>query len=100
MALCASFTGYDPPGTAGPDRLGVYELGWPAPTETGYAVVYIGSGRIRDRLRAHFQSEKTWAVYRCEVTNSTKRARERERREQRRFLEDQGRLPRFNERVG
>lgn len=100
MPLNFPFTRYDPPETSGPDQIGVYELGWPASTNSGYAVVYIGSGRVRRRLRDHLHSGKTWCVYRCEITNSTSRARERERREQRRFENQYGRLPRFNHRIG
>lgn len=100
MPLSFPFTKYDPPETCGPDQIGVYELGWPAQTDSGYAIVYIGSGRIADRLYRHSRSEKTWAVYRCEITNSTRRARQRERRAQRRFVDRHGRLPRFNDRIG
>lgn len=100
VPLSFPFTTYDPPGTPGPDLIGVYELGWPAPTDSGYAVVYIGSGRIRQRLQEHNRSNKSWVAYRCEITNSTRRARQRERREQRRFRDFVGRLPKFNKQIG
>ena len=64
-----------------PTNKGVYELGRPAPTKTGYAIVYIGSGSIRRRLREHARNKDHWCVYRCEATNSTRRARQRERAE-------------------
>lgn len=100
MAINAPFTSYAPPDSSGPEAIGIYELGWSADTDTGYRVVYIGSGTISRRLRAHWNSEMTWAVYRCEITNCRRRARERERREQRRFLARHGRLPRFNKQIG
>lgn len=83
-----------------PTNKGVYELGRPAPTETGYAIVYIGSGSINRRLRDHSRKKDYWCVYRCEVTNSTQRARERERAEQRRFVEKKDRLPFYNKQIG
>lgn len=83
-----------------PDRVGVYELGRPAPTESGYKVVYIGSGRLVSRLRTHARSEKCWCVYRVEITASTRRARQRERVHQRRFRDREGRLPHYNDRIG
>ncbi len=100
MPLNNSFTTYDPPETAGPDRVGVYELGWPGDTDSGYVVVYIGSGDVRRRLRRHRRGEKTWAVYRCRLTGSRRRARQVERKHQRLFRSRHGRLPRFNSRVG
>ncbi len=100
MSLCFPFTTYDPEGPSGPDQIGVYELGWSGRSESGYKIVYIGSGRINNRLRSHYYSDKTWAVYRCEITNSTRRARQRERRELRRFERTHGRLPRFNLQIG
>lgn len=80
--------------------IGVYELGWPAPTDTGYATVYLGEGNIKDRLQAHARSDKTWAVYRCIVTNSKRRAKQIERRELIRYREEYGCLPRYNRRIG
>lgn len=100
MGLNAPFTTYNPPETTGPDQIGIYELGWSADTETGYRVVYIGSGKISRRLRTHWNSKKTWTVYRCEITNCRRRAHERERREQRRFIDHHDRLPRYNKQIG
>lgn len=98
MPIQQPFATYDP--DKPPDRVGVYELGRPAGTETGYKVVYIGSGRLRDRLRCHHRSGKSWCVYRVELTASTRRARQRERVHQRRFHDHEGRLPVYNDRVG
>lgn len=53
MPLKFSFTRYNPPATSGPDQIGISELGWSAPTVSGYGVVYIGSGRISSKLRNH-----------------------------------------------
>jgi len=98
MAIAQPFTGYELQKV--PDRVGVYELGRPAPTATGYKVVYIGSGRLPRRLRHHDRSGKHWSVYRVELTGSTRLARQRERVHQRRFLEREGRLPVYNDQVG
>ncbi len=98
MPLSQPFTTWQR--TKPPANKGVYELGRPAPTETGYAIVYIGSGNINRRLRDHSRNKDLWCVYRCEVTNSTQRARQRERAEQRRFIEKNGRLPFYNKRIG
>lgn len=99
MALSNAFTHWE--SGDGPDAIGVYELAWPAPTDTGYAVVYIGSGDIRRRLRAHARDpDKHWVAYRCRVTNCRRRARQIERREQRRFLDRHGRLPKYNHQIG
>ena len=95
MGLNSPFYGYEP--GDGPDQVGVYELG----IFGGDVVVYIGSGLIRDRLRAHAHSdEKQWQVYRCVVTNSRRRARQIERREQRRYVDRHDALPPYNERIG
>lgn len=83
-----------------PNQIGLYELGRPANTETGYGIVYIGSGRLKRRLRDHDRSDKSWFVYRCEITNCTRRARERERAELRKFKQRHGRLPTYNNRIG
>lgn len=98
MPIAQPFAVYRP--KKPPDRIGVYELGRPAPTSTGYKTVYVGSGRIAARLRTHARSDKQWCVYRVECTNSTRRARQRERVHQRRFRDREGRLPRYNEQVG
>jgi hypothetical protein len=98
MAIAQPFTTYAPGKV--PDRVGVYELARPAPTDSGYKVVYIGSGRLADRVSRHRRSDKQWCVYRVELTASTRRARQRERVHQRRFLDREGRLPRYNDRIG
>ncbi len=98
MAIAQPFTPYTPEKIA--ERIGVYELGRPAPTPTGYKVVYIGSGRLAARLGEHARSDKHWCVYRVEITNSTRRARQRERVHQRRFLNREGTLPFYNDRIG
>lgn len=98
MPLSQPFTTWKP--GKPPSNKGVYELGRPSPTESGYAVVYIGSGTIDARLRAHARTKDNWCVYRCEVTTSTRRARQRERAEQRQFVARNGRLPHYNDRIG
>lgn len=98
MPIQQPFTTYDP--EKPPDRVGVYELGRPADTPTGYKIVYIGSGRLYDRLYRHHRSSKCWCVYRVELTRSTRRARQRERVHQRRFADREDRLPVYNDRIG
>ncbi|WP_436907772.1 DUF7508 domain-containing protein [Halosimplex marinum] len=83
-----------------PDRpssvIGVYELAW-----GDDAIVYIGSGVIRDRLRTHARDpSKHFHSYRCIVTNDRRRARQIERREQRKFRDRKDRLPKYNHQVG
>jgi hypothetical protein len=98
MPIQQAFTRYQP--DKPPDRVGVYELGRPANTPIGYKTVYIGSGRVYDRLQCHHRSSKCWSVYRVELTQSTRRARQRERVHQRRFVDREGRLPIYNDRIG
>lgn len=74
--------------------IGVYELG------RADHVLYIGSGRICDRLRSHERcEEKHFHQYRCLVTNDRRRAIQIERRELHRFEQSNERLPLYNEEV-
>jgi len=99
MPLSNPFTQYPPKSNdAPPSSVGVYELGWPC--RTGYCIVYIGQGVIADRLRAHARSEKTWAVYRCQVVGSRRRSKQIERRELRSYRDRHGSLPGFNNQLG
>jgi len=98
MPLAQPFTTWEP--QKPPGHKGVYELGRPAPTPSGYVVVYIGSDWVQKRIRDHSRTSKHWSVYRCEVTNSTRRARERERAEQWRFRSRHNKLPYYNKRIG
>lgn len=97
MSLCTPWVSYAP--TKPDDQIGVYELGHV--TFGTVRIVYIGSGRVVDRLRAHKRSnEKQFEYYRCLYTNDRRRARQIERREQRRYLNRHDRLPAYNSRVG
>jgi len=79
-----------------PDVVGVYELGW-----RDRSIVYIGSGVIRTRLCDHQRDpDKRFSLYRCRITNDRRRARQIERREQRKFYDHHNRLPRFNKQIG
>jgi len=79
-----------------PDVVGVYELGW-----SDGSIVYIGSGVICTRICEHQRDQnKRFSLYRCRITNDRRRARQIERREQRKFRKRHGRLPRFNHRIG
>lgn len=93
MALQSPFVPYQM--EKPPRQVGVYELAM------GPYIVYIGSGRIWKRLRAHDRDEeKSWNRYRCLITNDRRRARQKERRELRRFLQRHDRLPKFNKQIG
>lgn len=78
------------------DIVGVYELGW-----RDGSIAYIGSGVIRTRLWEHERdSDKRVSLYRCRIINDRRRARQIERREQRKFRQRHERLPRFNYQIG
>lgn len=92
MALSTPFVPYRP--SKPPAVVGVYELGWSG------AVVYVGMGSIRPRIRAHDRDpDKTFNQYRCLITNCRREARRIERRELERFRRRHGRLPKYNERI-
>ena len=79
---------------------GVYELG-----DSDGEIVYIGNGRIRDRLNAHFLRGRDpiprVSLYRFEVTGSKERAEQRERAEIRAYMRSHNReCPMYNERLG
>lgn len=82
------------------DVYGAYELG---NRRTG-EVLYIGSGRIRSRLRAHFpggtEPKPGVSGYRVDDSpDSQSRARGRERSFLFDFRNEHGRLPKFNDRI-
>ncbi len=85
-----------------PEVVGVYELGRGAPTESGTAILYIGQGKIRDRLLAHARDDEkpAWQRYRAVRVCDRRRARQIERRELRRFRERHSRLPLYNHQLG
>jgi len=77
---------------------GAYELA------DGREVIYIGSGKLHDRL-VRWKSSNDPCIrqagkFRYEELGSDKRCRQRERALQREFEKKHGRLPRCNERVG
>lgn len=97
MPLSNPWTPWDP--HKPPSVVGVYELGHMTFGEI--YLVYIGSGVINQRIRAHSRDdEKRFEYYRCVCTYDRRRARQRERAEQRRFRDDQERLPTYNSRIG
>ena len=82
-----------------PAVVGVYELGHMTFGEV--RLVYIGQGSIQARIKAHSRdSDKVFEFYRCLRTCDRRRARQIERREQRRYREDHAQLPAFNHRIG
>lgn len=95
MPLQTRFYSYEP--SRPPDAVGVYELAW-----GDNAIVYIGaSGSVRRRIQSHARDqEKHFHSYRVIITNDRRRAKQIERREQRRFLNRHGRLPIYNSRIG
>jgi len=77
-----------------PNQLGVYELGWCG------NVVYVGNGDIANRIACHDRKEWNFHQIRYEITNSKKRAGQRERAELRIFRDEKDRLPKYNSRIG
>ena len=85
---------------AEPNSYGVYEIGG-----SDGQIMYIGQGRIKDRLNSHFVGGEHpvghSAKYRKEITGSKQRAEERERAELRTYVEsNDGHLPPYNKRLG
>lgn len=95
MPLQTRWYNYDSPSQP-PDRVGVYELGW-----RNGLIVYIGQGVVRERVREHNRdNKKRFSVYRCRIVGDRRRAKQIERREQRKFERRHGRLPTYNNRIG
>lgn len=92
MPLETRFWPYRP--TRPPDVVGVYELG-----RAGH-VLYVGAGRIRDRLQCHHRDDKKqFQQYRCVVTNDSRRAQQLERGALLVFKSRHGRLPKYNSEI-
>ena len=82
-----------------PNVFGVYEL-----ADGRDIVIYIGSGKLHDRL-THWKSSDDPCIrqarkFRYEELYADERCRQRERALQREFKKKHGRLPRCNERTG
>ncbi len=82
------------------DAYGVYELG-----DSDGEIVYIGHGRIGNRLNDHFLRGRDpiprVSLYRFEITGSKERAEQRERAEIRAYMRNHdGECPMYNERLG
>lgn len=82
-----------------PNVLGVYEL-----ADDNDYIIYIGSGKLRDRL-AHWKSSNDSCKlqarkFRFEELYSDERCRQRERALLREYEREHGKLPRCNERIG
>ena len=82
-----------------PNSLGIYELG-----DSSGNILYIGEGRLHDRLNSHFINGGDpipgTSKYRAEITGSKERAEQRERAELRDYIKTHGNCPRFNDRLG
>lgn len=76
-----------------PENIGVYELAYARST------VYIGSGEIRARLYACDKKGMSFNQVRWQETNSTVRARQKERKYLKQFKDRHGRLPKYNNRI-
>ena len=79
-----------------PDVCGVYEL-----ADSNGNVLYIGEGRLRERLFSHFSNapEPTPGVslFRCEKTGSKRRCVERQNALLAEYRRKYGRLPKYNQ---
>ncbi len=82
-----------------PNTFGVYEI-----LNSAGEVVYIGQGRLRDRLTDHFLGGcdpiPRGARFRFSTTGSKSRAEQRERAELRKHEKSKGKLPSSNKRRG
>jgi hypothetical protein len=77
-----------------PDLVGCYELG-----RGGY-VLYVGSGRIRERVQCHARDQdKHFQQYRCLITNDRRRAKQIERQQLLTFGSTQDELPLYNSEI-
>lgn len=79
------------------NNLGVYEI-----ANSKGETVYIGQGKIRDRLNEHFligsHPIPQGAQFRYKETNSKERAEQRERVELDKYEKQTGKPPRYNRR--
>ncbi len=81
-----------------PDVIGVYVIG-----NTSKKTIYIGEGRIKDRVKAHVKNPKFTdaAYFMIEVTNSKRRAQQRERALHRAYIKKYNTgLPKHNTHLG
>ena len=82
-----------------PDVYGVYEI-----ANATQDTIYIGSGKLRSRLLAHFPRAIDPIVgasyFRYEKTGSLDRARQKERALLRAYYYKHEKLPRFNQKIG
>jgi len=79
------------------DTYGVYELG-----DSNGEIVYIGQGRVRQRLMAHWrdvEAKPRISYYRCTYCGSKYRAEQMERVEMATYEDQHGGPPRYN-RIG
>ncbi|WP_206203928.1 hypothetical protein [Thermococcus sp. GR4] len=77
---------------------GVYEI-----ANAAKETIYIGSGKLRSRLLAHFPRAPDPIVgasyFRYEKTGSLERARQRERALLKEYKRKHGKLPKFNQKI-
>ncbi|MCK4444076.1 MAG: excinuclease ABC subunit C [Thermoplasmata archaeon] len=98
MAIPKKWTSFNKKNVSGVVNVyGAYELG-----DRSGEVIYIGEGRLRDRLMSHFSNGSDpipgTARYRYEQTSSKERAVSRQNALLREFKRKYGRLPFFNQR--
>jgi len=81
------------------DNFGIYELG-----DTSGDSLYIGRGRVRNRLTSHFLNGSDpipgSSKYRTEYTESELRCEQRERAEMDAYFKKYGKYPKYNQRRG
>ena len=81
-----------------PDVYGAYEI-----ANAAKGTIYIGSGKLRSRLLAHFPRASDPIVgasyFRYEKTGSSKRAKQREKTLLMEYYMKHGRLPKFNQKI-
>lgn len=83
-----------------PSHIGAYQLAQtPKPGRT-YPVVYIGEGRILERVRYHKRTKRQWSFVKYQVTNSKSRAQQIEAGLLATFKKRFGRLPLYNNKGG
>ena len=78
-----------------PDVYGVYEI-----ANAAKGTIYIGSGKLRSRLLAHFKDIVGASYFRFEKTGSLERARQKERALLWEYYYKHGKLPKFNQKIG
>lgn len=78
-----------------PSVYGVYEL-----ADSKKSIIYIGQGKLQERLMDHLNNIKKAKYFRFEQIRSKEKAEQREKALLREYRENHGHLPNYNERMG